>query len=142
MKPSDFIFNSDYLTIAQTGSVKPTTVVFPSRQFPTENQQMKPFYTELEIYAPASAGAVDRIYIDYNGIRHITSQIYQPPDFDYRGGNYYQGQYWVLNVYRKDANTLVARCDFSPPFSAGTIPSTPTLTFSISASNFKPPNVF
>ena len=141
MKPSDFILNSDYLTIAQVSSTQPYTVYYPSRVFPTVGNTMKPFHVDYEIVSPATPGAIDYFYITYNGINYHASQIYSPPEFNLQPP-YEQGQYWVLNVYRKDAKTIVARCDFVPPSVATSVPSTPSLTFTISASSFKPPNVF
>lgn len=141
MRPSDFILNSDYLTLAQTSTTKPIVLYFPPRTFPTSSQTMQPFSVTQEITSPAVPGAVDRICITYNGTQYIAGQVYRPPDITVTSGNLYQDQYWVLNVYRKDSRTLVARCDFVPPTSAQTVPDTPSLTFTISATSFRPPNV-
>lgn len=141
-KPSDFIFNSDYLTLAQVSKTAPYTVHYPSRVYPTEGGQMKPISVEYEIISPAVAGAIDRIQITYKGITYNSSQYYRPPNVVISGGNYWQDQYWVFTVYRKNQKTLVARCDFVPPLSASPVPSTSDLTFIVSAVSFRPPNVF
>ena len=141
MKPSDFILNSDYLTIAQVSSTAPYTVFFPPNVFPTSGNRMQPFSVEQTIPSKAVPGAIDTISIAYEGITHHASQIYRPPDINVQGGNMFQDQYWVLNIYRRDANTLVAKCTYCPPTSAATPPATPSLTFTVSASSFKPPNV-
>lgn len=139
-KPSDFIFNSDYLTIAQVSTTKPTTVYFPSSTFPVESQTLKSFHIDREIYSPAVAGAVDRIIIEYNGVKYVADELRKPADPVFSDELYYD-QFWNLIVYRKDKNTLVARCVFYPPDRATSIPSTPALTFTISATSFKAPNV-
>lgn len=137
-KPSDFILNSDYLTISQASATSPYTVYFPSRQFPVSAGNMKSFYIEQTIPSSAVAGAVDRISIEYNGTRYVGDRIDKPADpigIEY-------DQFWTLVVYRKDKKTLVARVMFYPPTSSQSVPSSPALTFTISATSFRPPNVF
>ena len=140
-KPSDFIFSSDYLTIAQVNKTEPQTVFFPARQFPTESGTVKPFSVEYELYSPATPGAIDRIQMVYNGTTYCCSQFYRPPDITVTGGVPWISESWVFSVYRKDEKTLVARGDFIPPSSSGTPPTVPALTFTVSAVTFKAPNV-
>lgn len=140
-KPSDFILNSDYLTIAQASSTKPFTVYYPSRQFPTSGNVVQSFHVDQEIVSPAVPGAVDRITIQYNGTYYVADTIHKPADIIF-AEEIEEDQFWVLSVFRKDKDTLVARCNFYPPTRSTTIPSSPSLTFTISATTFRPPNVF
>lgn len=141
-KASDFIFSSDYLTLAQVNKITPQTFYFPARQFPVSGGKMQPITVEYNIVAPSVKGAIDRIQITYGGIKYNCSQFYRPPDFVLSGGTPWYSQCWIFWVYRKDEKTLVARCDFVPPSSASPVPSTPALTFTVSAVSFRPPNVF
>lgn len=139
-KPSNFILNTDYLSIAEIGRLSPYTTSFASQTFPTSGGVAQAFSLEQEIPFTAMTGAIDRFYIQYGGVWHSASQILNPGGYDYAiSGN---RQSWFLHIYRKNANTIVARCDYTPPSQYQTIPSTPTLTFKISAVSFAPPNVF
>lgn len=139
-KPSEFILNSDYLTIAQASTTKPYVVYFPSQTFPTSGNIINSFYIDREIPSPAIAGAVDRISIEYNGIRYVADRIDKAAD-PIEGDELEYDQFWVLSVFRKDKDKLVARCNFYPPTRSSTIPSSPSLTFTISATSFRPPNI-
>lgn len=139
-KPSDFILNSDYLTIAQASTTSPYTVYFPSRAFPTNAGIINSFHVDQEIPSTAVVGAVDRIAIEYNGTRYVADTINKPADplLEYE---LEYDQFWVLTVFRKDRTTLVARVTYFPPTRSSSVPSTPALTFTISATSFRPPNV-
>lgn len=142
MKQADFILNSDFLTIAQTGSMEPYTVTFPSRTFPTSGTNMLEFSTEYDVIYPAVQGAIGRFIIVYNGKKVFGNMIFRTPDIIEVGGDTGEDQHWILTVYRKNANTITIRGDFIPPFKATSVPSTPTLTFTVSGVSFRPPNVF
>ena len=139
-KPSDFILNSDYLTIAQASTTSPYTVYFPSRAFPTSAGIINSFHVDQEIPSTAVVGAVDRIAIEYNGTRYVADTINKPADPQLDDELEYD-QFWVLTVFRKDRTTLVARVTYFPPTRSFSVPSTPALTFTISATSFRPPNV-
>ena len=139
-KPSDFIMNTDYLTIAQAGRLSPVTISFPSQAFPTDSSGMHAFYLEREVPFAASAGSIERFCIQYDNVWNSASQLSGGGGYDYTISGEKQG--WTLHLYRKDANTIVARCDYTPPAQAQTTPSTPALTFQVAAASFKPPNVF
>ena len=141
-KPSEFILNSDYLTIAQASTTKPYTVYFPPQIFPTSGNIINSFHTDRDILSPAETGAVDRVSIEYNGVHYIADSIEKAADLITIEGQFEYDQFWVLTVFRKDKNTLTARCTFYPPTRTLSVPSSPSLTFTISATSFKPPNVF
>jgi hypothetical protein len=139
-KPSNFILNSDYLTIAQASSTEPYTVYFASQPFPTTAGVINSFHIDQEIPSNAVAGAVDRVVIEYNGTRYVADRIDKPADplLEYE---LEYDQFWILTVFRKDRTTLVARVTYFPPTRSSSVPSTPALTFTISATSFRPPNV-
>lgn len=142
-KPSNFIINTDYLTIAQVGELTEATINYPSRVFPTSAQHMLEFHTDIDIPALAVSGAIDRFYIEYNGLKVYASQFYKTPEIiQYPDSSSGPDQHWMLTLFRKNATTITARCDFVPPIMAATVPSTPALTFKISSTSFAPPNVF
>jgi hypothetical protein len=60
-KPSDFILNTDYLTIAQTGHSE-YTITFP----PGTLQPGETYSNSIELDVPAVNGAIDRILIKLN----------------------------------------------------------------------------
>lgn len=149
-KPSDFIMNTDYLTIAQASKMDPFTVIFPPQLFPATAEHpdpyttiytLHPFHSEQEIIAPTLAGAIDRFIIEYNSQKYVANQLMRSGDITISGGNYAVDQGWLLTIFRKDANKIVVRCDYSPPTKASSIPSSPSLTFKISVTSFRPPNV-
>lgn len=140
-KPSEFILNSDYLTIAQASTTKPYTVYYPSQTFPTSGNIINSFHIDQDISSPAVTGAVDRVAIEYNGVRYVADSIEKAADPITVDNELEYDQFWVLTVFRKDKNTLTARCTFYPPTRTHTIPSSPSLTFTISATSFRPPNI-
>ena len=139
-QPSNFIFNSDYLTLAQVSKTDPYTIYFPPQQFPTHGQTIDSFHIDRDIPSPAVAGAVDRIMIEYGGVKYVADEIRKPAD-PIMGEEIYYDQFWILTVYRKNKTTLTARCTFYPPTQSQTIPTSPSLTFTVSATSFKAPNV-
>lgn len=142
-KPSNFIINTDYLTIAQIGELPEYTINYPSRAFPTSGSYLLEFYTDIDIPFAAVKGAIDRFCIDYNGTKVAGSQLYKTPAIvQYPDSSYGPEQHWMLTLFRKNATTITARCDFIPPIMSATVPSTPNLTFKISAVSFSPPNLF
>ena len=140
-KPSDFILNSDYLTISQASTTNPYTVYYPSQLFPVSAGVMNSFHLDRDIPSPAVAGAVDRVSIEYNGTRYVGDRIDKPADPIIVQGELEYDQCWTLVVYRKNKNTLVASVMFYPPTRSESVPSSPSLTFTISATSFRPPNV-
>ena len=140
-QPSNFIFNSDYLTIAQVSSTNPYTVYFPPQTFPHQGQTINSFHIDNDIPSSAIPGAVDRIMIEYSGKTYVADEIRKPADPIEVNNEMHYDQFWNLVVFRKDKNTLTARCTFYPPTASLSIPTSPSLTFTISATSFKAPNV-
>lgn len=127
MKPSDFILNSDYMSIAQVGS-NTFTVTVGGGTLQVNG------YTEqnFDFAIKSTPGASDRVLISRDG------------------GNYTLGSYrqimpvaecpGFISVYRTAANNLRAQVVLQN-YSSGVI-SYPAMTFTIKVSSFRPPNVF
>ena len=121
-QPSNFIFNSDYLTLAQVSYTSPYTIFFPPQQFPTSGMTINSFHVDQDIPSPAIAGAVDRIMIEYNGVKYVADEIRKPAD-PIMGDELQYDQFWILTVYRKNKTTPTARCTFYPPTQSQSIPT-------------------
>lgn len=127
MKPSNFILNSDYLSIAQVSSNTYTLTIAAGTL--TGNN-----YTEqnTDFKIRAQQGASDRIMISKDG-------------GDYKVGSYQQLEpatdiYGFIRLSRTSADTIQAKVVLEN-YSASTN-SYPAMTFSIKVSSFRPPNVF
>lgn len=128
MKPSDFILNSDYLSIAQTGSSSHTVTVASGSLAGQGGSSEQNF----NFTVPAQAGAVDRVLISKDGGRYYVGA--------YRGINPATDVYGFINVFRTSATNIRAQVVLEN-YSASTT-SYPSMTFDIKVSTFKPPNVF
>ena len=128
MKPSDFILNSDYLSIAQTGSSSYSVTVNSG----SIAGQGGHFERDFDFTAPALAGAIDRVLISKDGGRYYVGM--------YRSINPSGDIYGFISVYRTSASNIrvqVVLENYSP-YTA----TYPTMAFSIKISTFQPPNVF
>jgi len=127
MKPSDFILNSDYMSIAQVSS-NTFTLTIAAGSLTGQN------YTEqnIDFTIRAQKGASDRIMISKDGGRyHLCS---------YRSLNPNTDIYGFIQLTRTSANNMRAKVVLEN-YSAST-ESYPAMTFSIKVSSFRPPNVF
>lgn len=127
MKPSDFILNSDYLSIAQissntytvttgAGTLQPNAFTEQNFNFAIRNQ----------------SGASDRVLISKDG-------------GDYRLGSYLQlnpatNIYGFIHVFRTTGGNIRAQLVLENQSANAT--SYPAMTFTIKVSSFRPPNVF
>ena len=128
MKPSDFILNSDYLSIAQTSSNSYSLTVSGG----SITGQGGSVERNFNFSAPAQTGAIDRVLISKDGGRYYVGM--------YRGINPTTDVYGFISVYRTSANNIRAQVVLEN-YSASTT-TYPTMTFSIKVSTFQPPNVF
>ena len=133
MKPSDFILNSDYLSIAQTSSNKYDIVVGAGSLTPNNTSTQN-----FDFSTTAQTGAIDRIMISKDGDSfRIGSNMTFYPTWQGDFSNNVRGD---LFVYRIDKTHIRAQVILQ---NYGTGTSTyPTMTFSIKVSSFRPPNVF
>lgn len=124
-KASDFIMNTDFLALAQTGTAE-FTAYFPSGTF-TPGQ---PYEQTQDFSLKATNGAIDRILISRNG------------------GAYTVGNSLTIStnpalsifVFRPNASTLRIRLYGYTASSSGY--TMPAQTIKVKVSSFKPPNVF
>lgn len=133
MRPSDFILNSDYLSIAQVDSkTYDVTVGAGSLVFQGVTEQNFDFNTT------AQAGAVDRILISKDGGSYrLGSYMTLIPVWESDFSNNVVG---FLNVYRTSRTNIRAKLVLEN-YSTGTS-TYPSMTFKIKVSSFRPPNVF
>ena len=125
-KPSNFIANSDYLSLAQKSTTE-FTVVFPQEHFPGGYS----YDRTQDITVPSINGAIDEIMISHNG------------------SDYYLGNYLVIEsnspslsfyVYRPAPDKLRVRLHTYNSAIGGY--DMPTQTIKVRASSYLPPNVF
>ena len=143
-KPSDFIFNSDYLALAETGRNQ-YKLILPARGYDQvtygQNQfDQITFYTTT-LNCPVDKSAIESYQVTYNGKTFLTDTIYSLAPWNTTPGGVFDPAYWLFVINRKDANTLEIKMVFVPElWSEGA--TIPALTFDISVCSFKPPNVF
>lgn len=135
MKPSNFILNSDYLSIAQTGSNNYTFTI-PAGSITANNYLERNF----DFSTTAQAATIDNVIIK--------------KDSD----NYIHGDYmWIqptstvdgviagfVRVFRPNGTTLRAQIvleNYSYTYPGVTL-NYPSMTFTIRVSSFKVPNAF
>lgn len=126
MKPSDFILNSDYLSIAQVSSNTYTLTI-------GGGTLVVGGYSErnLDFTSNTLPGTIDRIIISKDGGSYrIGSSMEFDPNNEIRG---------TLHVYRPSQTILRAQVILQN-YSAGSA-SYPSMSFSIKVSSFRPPNI-
>lgn len=131
MKPSDFILNSDYLSIAQVGSNEyNVNVGAGSLQINSYTDQNFDFATS------AQKGSIDRILISKDGGNYrLGSYMTVAPTWS--GNNRVLG---FIEVYRTSSTNIRAKVVLEN-YGSGTS-TYPNMTFKIKVSSFRPPNVF
>lgn len=133
MKPSDFILNSDYLSIAQTGRQTITASIAAGTLTPGN-------YTEqnLDFTVRALAGAVDRIMIKKDS-GEFQVGAYQRLEI-YTSDTPYTRIVGFVSVFRTSATNMRLQLVLE-----NVTPNTvtyPAMTFTVQVTSFRPPNVF
>ena len=124
-KPSDFILNSDYLTLAQYGETSYTIYV------PAGNTSVALDITR-DFAVPSQAGALDRVLITVDGQTTVgMAADFQLSSLDVGGA--------IVQLYRTSPNNMQAHV-YS--MSYGTSIDYPAHTITIRVACFKPPNIF
>ena len=125
-KPSNFIMNSDYLSLAQKSNSE-FTVIFAPESFPSGSSSVR----TQDITVPSTKGAIDEILMSRN-------------NGDYRVGGSItidsNSPFMAFDVYRANPSTLRVRLWVHPTGSGSY--SMPMQTLKIRVSSFLPPNVF
>lgn len=133
-KPSDFILNSDYLSLAQTGS-KEITAYFPAETFPAGYQ-----YTRTQDFTvEPSKGAIDMFLISLNGADYVlgASLIDSLIGTDWQGQSHdYNLEFLVIRTNPTTIQVQLHEYNTSPNGY-----SMPTQTVKVKVSSFKAPNV-
>ena len=128
-KPSDFIMNTDYLTLAQSGKYG-FTATFPSETFAPGNS-----YTRTRDFSvPSIKGALDRVLISQNGGNYVIGSYYLIPYDD----NVLKSV--SITVFR--ANSSTVRVRLFVHVGGGENFVMPAQTIKVKISCFQPPNVF
>lgn len=128
MKPSDFVLNSDYLSIAQIDS-NTYSLTVNSGSIAGQGGSVERDY---DFIARAQAGAVDRVLIKKDTGRYYVGS--------YRALNPATDIYGFISVYRTSSTNIRAQVVLEN-YSASTA-TYPSMTFSIKVTSFAPPNVF
>lgn len=136
-KPNDFIFNSDYLSLAETDR-KNFTIVIPAMPYTQVSGFDSTTQYSTTIQCKATASAIDEFQITYNGKTWFGDSLYYPPHFT---GVYEWEPYWILIIHRKDADSIELNAIFVPSYESSGA-TTPLLTLGITVCSFRPPNVF
>ena len=124
-KPSDFILNSDYLALAQTGSAE-GMAVFAAETFPAGTA-----YTRTaDFTVPATPGAIDMFLVSRNGDDYTIGSS--------RTISMNSPNLWI-SIYRLNATTIRVMLREFTNTTGGY--SMPTQTIRVKVSSFKPPNV-
>lgn len=125
-KPSDFIMNSDYLSLAQTSSDE-LTAYFPQATI----QGGQPYTTYQDFQVKATPGAIDMFLVSLNGTDYVVGPEYVISDSTA-----------FLNVvaFRNTPSTIRVQLHGYTSYSGGYV--MPTQTIKLKISSFKPPNVF
>ena len=131
MKPSNFILNSDYLSIAQTSTNEYTVYVgggtLQINQYTRQN---------FDFNTTSQKGTIDRILIKKDGQNYLVGS-YMDIYPSWSGDNNVAG---YLHVFRTSATNIRAELVLDN-MSAGAA-TYPSMTFKIKVSSFRPPNVF
>ena len=135
-KPSDFIFNSDYLALAET-SRRSLFVSIPPMDYTQYQGWDFPISYTVDLDCPAVTGAIDQFQLGYNGTTFYGDQIIYNA-YEISSGVWSNN--WVLSVVRKNANQIEVMVYFFPQSEvSGT--KTPQITLNIAVCSFKPPNI-
>lgn len=130
-RPSDFILNSDYLSIAQTGRSE-HTATFAGGTLQPGGSAGDYVVQTTDFTIPSEPGSIDRIMISTNG------------------GDFYIGSqtsfeaaplaYGSLDVCRITKNTM--RATMVVANSSDYVNTFPSMSFRIKITSFRPPNIF
>lgn len=124
MKPSNFILNTDYLSIAQKGK-QTITCQINGGQVAAGSQVIE----NHDFTVPSQKGAIDQIMIKRDNGDYKIGQVLS------------SANHANISVYRISENTMRVEFIANNLAGASTL-SYPSMTFTIKISTFMPPNVF
>lgn len=127
-KPSDFIMNTDYLSLAQN-KTEEITVTFPQITVGVS----EPISQTIDVSSTAQSGTIDRMLISVNGDDYTVGCSRNYVDPDRRNANY---DIWA---FRTSQNNIRVRMNgWSGMQGSWTIPAQ---TVKIKIASFAPPNI-
>lgn len=143
MKPNDFIQNSDYLALAQTGRSNEFVANFPAKTYPTQGYEFWDADDYQDFTFPTVKGAIDQYCIKNGDNGWITSNsLTQVPNVNQNTFQNDNGGYVIL-IYRLNANTIRVRLiRLAPGGSFQSVPTAPAVSFRVRGVAFRPPNAF
>ena len=125
-KPSDFILNSDYLALAQSGRNE-FTANFPAQTHPGGYA----YDTDRDFQIASIPGAIDRVLMSRNGSDYMLGSFLVVDDPS--------GADVSIKVYRPNSSTVRVRMHV---FSNQTSYTVSAQTVKVKIASFQPPNVF
>ena len=123
MRPSDFILNTDYLSLAQTNKADFTAFFAPETFAAGDHERTQDFTIKK------TQGAIDRVLMSHNNGQFIVGDkliIQSSPNNVY------------VNVFRTNPSTIRVRLHVS----ASSSYSMPTQNIRIKIAGFQPPNIY
>lgn len=141
-KPSDFIFNSDYLALAET-SRESFYVSVPSMGYTqtSDNYDDVTFWHTDLTTKEAEKSSIDEYYVKINNQYTFFGDTFSSLSVFPGPPGVFDDAHWFMEINRINKNTLRVSFVFVPEwYSQGQ--TTSPVTLNISVCSFKPPNVF
>lgn len=140
-KPSDFIFNSDYLALAETGR-QSFYVSVPSFGYDQrEGFDAVTFYNVDLTTDEVVKGSIDEFYVTINGQHTFFGDTYSSLTLYPGPPGVFDDAHWFLELYRVNSKTIRVALVYIPElWSQGA--KTDAITLNITVCSFRPPNVF
>jgi hypothetical protein len=134
-KPSDFIFNSDYLALAETNRQTFFVSVPPFSYDQDQGYDTTTYYTVDLTTKASEKSSIDEFYVTINGQTTFFGDVFVSVN------STSQVAYWFLWLQRVNKTTVRVTIMYQPaPSSQGA--TTPPITLNITVCSFRPPNVF
>lgn len=142
-KPNNFIANSDFLALAQTGRSDEFVVNFPAKVYPSQGYNFWDADNYQDFYFPTVKGAIDKYRIKIDGASWVIgNSLTQVPNFNQNTMQNENGGYMIL-IYRLNANTIRVRCvRIAPGGTFSAVPTAPAVSLRVRGVAFRPPNAF
>lgn len=131
-KPSNFIMNSDYLSLAQTDSNE-LTAYFPPEHFEAGSQNVR----TRDFTVRQSQGAIDMFMISLNNADYVLGADLLAHEIGQGDPPYYMLDFLVL---RTGPSTIQVQLHEACYYTGGF--DMPMQTVKVKVSSFKPPNLF
>lgn len=143
MRPNDFIKNTDYLALAQTGCSNEFVANFPAKAYPSQNYEFWDADDWQDFNFQSVRGAIDQFRLKVGDNEwYVGNTVEKPSPFNQSTLMMENGGYAIL-VYRISANTIRVRCiRYAPEGSFPSVPYAPAILVKVRGIAFRPPNIF